>query len=138
MKKHKVIWAIVIVAVVIISALAFVYFSAVENYKRNVESIQVHNVDLGTISDGEYLGDCDVDFVQARVRVVVKDHIITELEILEHKNGRGAAAEILPSKIIAQQRIDVEIISGATSSSKVIQEAVYNALTGKHTFQYEN
>jgi len=58
----------------------------------------------------------------------VKNHRITEIELLEHKNGRGAAAESLPDEIIREQRIDVDAVSGATSSSKVIQEAIYKAL----------
>jgi uncharacterized protein with FMN-binding domain len=104
-------------------------------YERDVKAIQVQNVDLSTIADGEYYGDCNVDFVRARVRVVVKDHQIIELELVEHYNDRGAAANDLPNRILEQQRIDVDAISGATSSSKVIQEAVYNALTGERTIR---
>jgi uncharacterized protein with FMN-binding domain len=65
----------------------------------------------------------------------VQDHKITEIEILEHHHGRDSAreAEVLPSRMIEQQRTDVDIISGSTSSGKVIMEAVYNALTGQRT-----
>ena len=122
-----------ITAGVIIAALVFgfVYMSGVQKYKKDVAALQVRNVDLSAIEDGEYFGDCDVGMVRASVRVVVLNHLITEIELLEHYNDRGGAAESLPASMIREQRVDVDAVSGATSSSKVIQEAVYNALTGK-------
>ena len=122
---------------ILIAAIGFGlnYWFTYTAYKQDVKAIQVQNIDLSTIADGEYYGDCDVDFVRARVRVVVKDHWMTELEMLEHYNDRGAAANDLPNRILEQQRIDVDAVSGATSSSKVIQEAVYNALTGERTIR---
>ncbi len=137
MKKYKTIWFAVIIIGFIASIWGFNYLRSIENYKRDVQAIQVQNVDLSTIVDGEYFGDCDVDFVRARVRIVVKQHVIEELELLEHLHERGSAAEALPSKILSEQRIDIDVITGATSSSKVIQEAVYNALTSKRTIRTE-
>lgn len=102
-------------------------------YKQNVAQIRIQNVDMNTVPDGEYFGDCDVDFVAAKVRVVVAEHRIAEIQLLEHYHDRGAAAETLPETIVQEQRLDVDAVTGATSSSKVIQEAVYNALTGKRT-----
>ncbi len=131
MKKNKIFRVITIVIVVIVCVCGVSFLSALANYKKKIEAIQVQNVDLSTIEDGEYFGSCDVGFVSARVRIVMKDHVIEELELLEHNNGRGAAAEALPSTMLAEQRIDVDVVSGATASSKVIQEAVYNALTGR-------
>ena len=117
---------------VVIAALVFgiFYLSVVQNYKNGIAAIQVRDVDLSTVEDGEYFGDCDVGLVRANVRVVVSNHLITEIELLEHFNGRGETAEALPAIMIREQRIDVDAVSGATSSSKVIKEAVYNALTG--------
>lgn len=132
--RKLVIWFIILFVLIAV-VRGHSYFSSVENYKRNVQALQVQNVDFSGIPDGEYLGDCDVNFVRARVSVVIKDHAIQHIALLEHHHERGAAAEVLPSKIVSEQRIDVDVISGATSSSKVIQEAVYNALTGKRTIE---
>lgn len=54
-----------------------------------------------------------------------------ELELLEHDNDRGEAANGMPSRMLEEQRIDVDTVSGAASSCRVIQQAVYNALTGE-------
>ena len=51
-----------------------------------------------------------------------------KIRILEHKNERGQAAETIVDQIVSEQKIDVDAISGATNSSKVIKKAVENAL----------
>ncbi len=116
-------------------ALGINYYITFLNYEKDVAAIQVQSVDLNSIEDGEYFGDCNVDLVRARVRVLVENHVITELELLEHYNDRGAAADILPVRILEEQRVDVDAVSGATASSNVIREAVYNALTGNRTIR---
>ena len=131
--KPRVIVLVVIGIVVIALAVGAYLLNTLRNYKKDVDAIQIQNVDITSIEDGEYFGDCDVGLVSAKVRVVVENQAITEIELLEHNNGRGSAAETLPGEIIREQRVDVDAISGATASSKVILESVYNALTGKRT-----
>lgn len=132
-KRTKII--LIAIAAIVVIALAFGinYYITFLNYERDVAAIQVQHVDLSTIEDGEYFGDCNVDLIRVRVRVVVKDHAITELELLEHYNDRGADADVLPARMLEEQRVDVDAVSGATASSNVIREAVYNALTGGRT-----
>lgn len=132
-KKLIIILSATIFAIVI--GFGINYLVTFLNYERDIDLIEVQNIDLNTISDGEYIGSCDVDLIRVTVRVAVENHRITELELLEHYNDRGAAANALPSKILEEQRIDVDAVSGATASSKVIQEAIYNALTGKRTIR---
>lgn len=133
--KKKVVLYTILGAMVIALAMGLYNYRIVFNYKRDVAAIKVQNVDLNTIADGEYFGDCNVDLVRAKVRVAVQEHVITELELVEHYNDRGDAASVIPGNILAEQRIDVDAVTGATSSSRVIQEAVYNALTGDRTIR---
>ena len=53
---------------------------------------------------------------------------IVNNELLEHINERGEKAESIIDKIIEQQSIDVDAVTSATNSSKVIKQAVENAL----------
>jgi len=48
--------------------------------------------------------------------------------ILNHQNGLGSKAEKIIEDMIKQNRYDVDIVSGATISSKVIKSAVFNGL----------
>ena len=63
--------------------------------------------------------------------MTVQNGAVTNIDILEHKNGRGKPAEIVADRIIQEQRIDVDAVSGATNSSVVIKKAVENAFKGE-------
>ena len=68
------------------------------------------------------------------MEVLVKNHAIVEVRLLEHDNGLGSTAEIITDMVIQRQSVEVDAISGATISSKTILKAVENALTeGRET-----
>lgn len=97
-------------------------------YQGKVSNISVEEVDLSNVSDGIYIGECNVDYIRAKVEVEVKSHQIVNIELLEHINERGKKAETIIDTIIEQQTIDVDVVTSATNSSKVIKQAVENAL----------
>lgn len=122
--------AVIIVLVVIFVGLIVlaVYLKRVADYKRAVREISIEEISVSDIPDGVYIGTCDVDLIRARVEVTVQDKKITDIRILEHENGRGQAAEVVVEKIVSEQRLDVDAVSGATNSSTVLKKAVENAL----------
>ncbi|NBH15031.1 FMN-binding protein [Lachnospiraceae bacterium] len=108
-----------------------VYLKSLTDYKKAVRETAFRNIDIPDITDGVYVGEYDVDFVYAKVEVMVQNGAITNIDILEHKNGRGKPAEVIVDRIMEEQKIDVDTVSGATNSSVVIKKAVENALTGE-------
>jgi uncharacterized protein with FMN-binding domain len=90
--------------------------------------IQIGKVDLSKIEDGTYTGECSGGLVKAAVEVQVNQNQIVEIKILKHENGLGKKAEKVIDEVIRQQSLDVETVSGATTSSKVILKAVETAL----------
>lgn len=116
--------AIVLIALIF---LAF-YLKSVFDYKQAVSNIIVPNINIAKIADGTYTGACNVDFISANVTVTVQSGKITDIKLLEHKNNRGKAAEAVIGKIVREQKIDVDSVSGATNSSSVLKKAVANAL----------
>lgn len=104
------------------------YLKSVSDYKRAVRETVIGEPDISDIADGTYVGEYDVGFIYAKVEVSVRDGEISGIEILEHRNGRGEAAEAVVDRIIDGQRLDVDAVSGATNSSTVIKKAVENAL----------
>lgn len=107
-----------------------VYLKSVADYKKAVKETTFSGIEISAIPDGVYIGEYDVDFIFARVEVTVQNGMITGIDILEHENGRGKPAEIVVDRIIEEQKINVDAISGATNSSIVIKKAVDNALGG--------
>lgn len=122
----------VLCGILLLAALALgIYLWRVAAYQRQVKALEIQGLDAEGVSDGVYTGSCDVDFIKARVRVTVRDGKMTEIVLLEHKNGRGQTAESITNTILQAQRTDVDAISGATNSSRVIEKAVENALEAK-------
>lgn len=126
-KNKKVIFIIIAVILVIGGAFAAKYFSDLSSYRQAVEEITIGSVDLSTIPDGTYSGSQEAVWVGATVEVTVKDHRITEIK-LDHRHGQGEAAEVITDHVIEEQSLQVDTISGVTSSSKVILKAIENAL----------
>lgn len=117
------------------AALIFmaVYLKRVADYQKAVKETTFDDLDLSGVADGVYIGEYDVDFVAAKVEVTVQNGVITDIDLLEHKNGRGKPAEVVVDRIVEEQKIDVDAVSGATNSSVVIKKAVENALKGENS-----
>lgn len=123
-------WLVVILIAVFLAAVfGGIYLNRLDSYRNLVENITYSDIDITALPDGTYEGEYNVDFIYARVRVVVLEGTIKEIKLLEHKNGRGAPAERIIDDMIRTQSIDVDTVSGATGSSRVIRKAVDNALS---------
>jgi len=107
------------------------YLIDLQKYKNTIQAISIKNDDLSAISDGTYKGSFDAMKIAADVSVTVSNHKITDIKLLRHKTERGQKAEVIPQKVIAAQSLNVDTISGATNSSKVILKAIENALEQK-------
>jgi uncharacterized protein with FMN-binding domain len=125
--KRKILWGVGIILVLAVSGGIF-YLAQVLNYEEKVRNIQIDELELTDKADGKYIGDCDVGLVYAKVEVTVKDGVITDINLLEHKNGKGEAAETMPAQVLKAQSLKIDAVAGATSSSKVILKAIDNAL----------
>ena len=110
------------------SVSAAAYLKSVADYQKAVKETTIGGMDITGLSDGVYVGEYDVNFIYAKVEVTVQDGKMTDIAILEHKQERGKAAEGVVEDMIAEQKTDVEAVSGATNSSTVIKKAVENAL----------
>ena len=128
--KKKIISFIVLLLLLIGLICGAVYLKKVADYKRAIGQTTFDEIDIADVSDGIYIGEYDVNFIYAKVEVTVEDGEIVSINIMEHRHERGKAAETVIEKIIEEQKIDVDAISGATNSSTVIKKAVENALKG--------
>ena len=87
-------------------------------------------VNIGRIPDGVYAGSAGSWPNKAEVRVTVREGRMTGIELVRHwASWIGRKAEpVIPRRIIEKQRADVDAVTGATNSSRVIMHAVYDAL----------
>lgn len=120
--KKKIISVIILLFLLIGLICGAVYLKNVADYKRAIGETTFDEIDIADVSDGIYIGEYDVNFIYAKVEVTVEDGEIVSINILEHRHERGKAAEAITNKIVDEQKIDVDAISGATNSSTVIKK----------------
>lgn len=126
-KKGK-IWLIVAAVVVILAAaIAGVITIAGRNMKA-AEAAVIADVDLAAVPDGTYVGDYNAFPVVVKVEVTVRDHVIAAIDLVKHQNGQGGDADVIPQRVVDAQSLQVDTVSGATFSSKVILLAIQKAL----------
>ena len=126
--RKKVILITALLLLIIGLAVLSAYLKSLADYKEAVRTTIFHEAAISELSDGVYIGEYDVNFIYAKVEVTIQAGEIKEISLIEHKNDRGKSAEAVIDKIIDEQKIDVDAVSGATNSSIVIKKAVDNAL----------
>jgi uncharacterized protein with FMN-binding domain len=111
---------------VIACASVFVLFNAMSA----VKGLQIKDVDLSKVADGTHEGEFHQGRWSYKVAVSVKDHRITGIEIL---SGSAKMFQKLnqeeSARVIAAQTPKVDVVSGATVTSKALLKAIENALT---------
>jgi uncharacterized protein with FMN-binding domain len=127
-RKYKILLAVLIVIIAVSLAIT----GAVKYIEANLDKLNqmsISNVDLSKIEDGVYTGSFSTFPVSAEVKVTVSGHRITGIELVKHNNGKGVGAEVIPDMVVKAQSLEVDTVSGATCSSKVILKAIEDALT---------
>ncbi|MBP1045721.1 FMN-binding protein [Enterococcus sp. BWM-S5] len=126
-KKKMIIWTIGLLGSIgLIFGLNYLYRTY--RYKQIVADIVIEPVDLAQISDGVYSGEFDALLVGSKTKVTVKDNQIAAVDLIEHKTELGEKAEKIVDDVVKQQSLEVDVVSGATNSSKVILKSIENAL----------
>lgn len=112
-----------------LSILAIVYtVNAYENGDLVAKPYDIANSVVGhfvPLVDGVYTGTADY----VTVEVTIKDNLVTDIEILTNRQGSYAeAAERVIDRVIKKQSVMVDTITGATGTSRVILNAISDAI----------
>ena len=86
--------------------------------------------DLGSLPDGTYTGSGMGFSGPLEVEVTVAGGKITEIKVLSHSDSPGvsdAAIAKIPERIIEEQQVEVDVVTGASFTSRGIIEAVGDA-----------
>ena len=126
MKNFKKI--LLIFLIFILCAGVFAYSKINSISKKSVNSIEISDLDLSTVKDGTYLGEYTSSPCAAKVEVTIKNHQIKSINLIEHQKGLGGKAETILDDVVKSQSLEVDTVSGATLSSKVILKSIENAI----------
>jgi uncharacterized protein with FMN-binding domain len=97
--------------------------------KEQLASMTYAEVDMALVTDGMYEGETNAGLVSVKVAVLVENHAIRDIRIVEHQNGMGSAAESIVGAMVEKNDYEVDAVSGATLSSEAIKSAVSKALS---------
>jgi uncharacterized protein with FMN-binding domain len=97
----------------------------------SLREIKASMPDMEGKNDGVYRGSYDLSGTPVKVTldVTVQNQNITVINIIKHIcSPIGKKAEKIVGRIIEQQSLDVDVVSGATGSSLAIMKAIENAM----------
>ena len=90
--------------------------------------------DLSAKADGVYTGGYDGGLVKATVAVTLTAGRIASIRIVKHDcSPIGKKGEAVVDRVVERQTLQVDAVSGATGSSKVLLKAIEAALSGNAT-----
>lgn len=126
MKKiYKIVLGVVLVFFLIAGGGIFYLSRGLEDGK----SIKVNAVEPSALKDGVYTGEYKDGRWSNSLKVTVKSGKITAIDILKDVTfPKPEWTKALFEKVIEKQNIDVDVISGATVTSKAYLKSIEDAL----------
>ena len=126
MKSFRKILLYAVIIIILISGFGFFYMS----YGLDLgSSLEINDVDLSTLTNGTYTGTYRSGRWTNTVKVIIKDHRISDIKIVDDiLFSQPAVLDKILNRVINKQRVKVDVISEATVTSKAYLKAIELAL----------
>lgn len=125
-RRNKIMFFILVPIVVIICIFAVFLFYG----KEETLNLAITDIDVSRIPDGTYTGSYNKGRFSYKVEVVIKNNRIESVNILDKPI---VSLEDIPKKVIdrvlERQSLNVDVVTGATATSKAILKAIENAIS---------
>jgi len=127
MKKYKkIIFGIIATLIIVIAALLIYMTNGLESGKVMI----INHVDVTELADGTYFGKYDGGRWSNEVSVKVANGKITEISIIKSVVIEDVkTTKELFTNVIKNQDTDIDVVSGATVTSKAYLKSIENALS---------
>lgn len=120
MKTLKIIAGILLFIVIV----AFLW---IRQINQEMDQIDIGQVSFHHLADGEYSGTFSHGPITAQTLTHIQDGKITDIKLVRHDHGLGSKAEMIIEDVVEQQSLQVDTVSGAAGSSKVILKSIEQA-----------
>jgi uncharacterized protein with FMN-binding domain len=114
------------VIIIVFTATSFCFIGC--KALDEIDRLTIQNIPISEVRDGSYQSSLNYFPVTAEVSVSVMDGKITDIKLLKHSHGPKHGADSIIDRVIAKQSLQVDAVSGATYSSKVVLKAIEEAL----------
>ncbi|MCW3490969.1 FMN-binding protein [Dethiobacter alkaliphilus] len=117
------------VLVVLLFALSFMLFGCGQGPDPDGVSDPEDTIDFSTVPDGTHRGTFTYGAFNFVVDVVAEDGEVAEIIVVQNRDNQPSRdAEVVLDRVVEEQSLDVDVVSGATVSSRTLLRAVQNAL----------
>jgi uncharacterized protein with FMN-binding domain len=133
-RKRKMIGWIIALCIVVVLGISGAYgWSKIMKEHKEARSLPLDAVDFENLNDGTYQGYYAGGMYQWRensCEVIVNNGKVSDIKMTASKDpgAENTSAPMLYDRVIAEQSLQVDTISGATLTSKAYLQAVENAL----------
>jgi uncharacterized protein with FMN-binding domain len=120
---------IVLLSLILVTVIYFTSCGFRKEVQKTRE-MRIEDVDLSKVKDGVFRGSYSYVDAKFLVEVSVKDHKIEKIDIIEAFTGTPYAvnAKAVVDTVVAHQSLNVDVITGATTTSKAYLKCIENAL----------
>jgi uncharacterized protein with FMN-binding domain len=84
---------------------------------KEIAETELRMPDIESALDGHYTGEAISKLVSAEVELKIHNHSIEDIRLIRHETGMGKKAETLIDSVLVYQTVELDGVSGATSSS---------------------
>ncbi len=120
-RKTVLVSGIIVAVLLLVSSV--MQFIQLQHYRN----LPIREVDLSKVPDGIYNGNVDFGF-RYSVQVELVNHRLQRIDIVNNRDSFYARlAEGFTEKMLREQRIDINAVTGATTTSKALIKAVETA-----------
>ena len=114
-------------------AVVFVMFCSylIVRHKNQVleaKNLPFYNTSLEAVDDGTYYGKTYTKFLHVQLEVIVQNHQLQNIKVLENKGSQGQKVEPILQEMIKQNKVVVPAIKGEELASLVFISCVDSAL----------
>ena len=96
---------------------------------KATRALEISDVPISTIPDGSYTGSFEYGGFTYSVRCVVSEGRVDKIKVLQNRDTPASKnAENIVERVIELQKVNVDAISGATTTSKALLKAIERAL----------
>jgi len=130
---NKTLKVVITVIVILIAVILFILFYLTRGLQKG-QNIEINNVDLSYLEDdGFYIGKFNFGRWTNEAKVTVENKKIVDIEFTNDVTFlKDEVREEIIDKIIDEQKIKVDVVSGATITSKAYMKSIEDALDILH------
>ena len=112
-------------ALLLLAALLAGGTSCGPSEEKRVLAMPINEVDLAGVENGTYRGSFTFNKFAYVVDVRVHDHRFVDIVMVKNRDDKWAvSAATMADSVVLHQKLGVDVIAGATASSRVVLKAI--------------